>query len=322
MYDVITIGSATRDIVIRTRAGKLVSTPDDPLAQKVLAFEYGAKIPVLRTYDNFGGGGCNVAIGLARLGLRVAARVNVGEDLEGLRIKKRLNKEKVSVRLLSWDKKEKSDISVVIVDEKGSGDHIIFVDKNASKNLSIGKKKLSTKWAYASSLGGEWEKLLSNLQKQAASHKIKIAFNPGSLQLSAGYAGLRKILNFLDILIVSLDEAIELVLSQEKKEKGLTGEELAKKIFSWGPKLVVITQGARGALAYNGKDLKKQSALKVDRVVDTTGAGDAFSAGFVGAHILGKDLDTALTWGVKNGANVIQEYGAQVGLLKRREFKS
>ncbi len=320
MYDLVTIGSATRDIVIRTRAGKLVATPDDPLAQKVLAFEYGAKIPVLQTYDNFGGGGCNVAIGLARLGLNVAARVNLGKDLEGFRIKKRLNKEKVATRLLTWDRKEKTDISVVVVDEKVAGDHIIFVDKNASNNLVLGKRKLAARWVYVSSLGGQWEKLLSDLLKAASADKTKIVFNPGSLQLAAGYEGLRNIFARLEILIVSLDEAVELVLGKNKGAS-LSPEGLAKELFSWGPKVVVITQGARGALAYDGKNLKQRPAVKVKKVVDTTGAGDAFSAGFVGAMVLGGDLDRALEWGAKNSASVIQKYGAQVRLLKRAELE-
>lgn len=319
MYDVVTIGSATRDIIIRTRGGKIIANRKDPLIRRLLGFEYGAKIPVLQTYDTFGGGGCNVAIGLSRLGLRVAARVNVGQDIEGIRIKKILTREKVSSHLLSWDKKEKTDISVVVVHEKGEGDHIIFVDKNASENLALGRKEFSAHWVYIASLAGKWQKLLQDVVDLAQRKQIKLVFNPGSLQLAAGYEGLQKIWKNLAILIVSLDEATELVLGK-KKNASLAPEELSQEIFSWGPKVVVITLGAKGAAVCDGERCYWKAAVKVPRVLDTTGAGDAFSAGFLGAYILGKDLDTALTWGVKNGASVICQYGAQTGLLKRKEI--
>ncbi|MDD5626545.1 MAG: carbohydrate kinase family protein [Patescibacteria group bacterium] len=319
-YDVVTFGGSTRDIVIRTAAGKLITTNHDPLANKLLGFEYGAKIPVLHTYDNFGGGACNVAVGLAKLGLRVACRVNLGRDLDGLKIKKNLKAAKVSGTLISWDRKERTDLSVVIIDEKGGGDHVVFVDKNASNNLNLGRKRFASKWIYISSLTGEWLKLLRDITDLAAKKKMKIYFNPGLAQLSSGYEGLREILRNVEILILTLDEAIELVLSKNKNFSLLAGN-IARELFSWGPKIVVITEGARGASAYDGKELNFQEAIKASKVADTTGAGDAFSAAFLGAIALGKDIRTALLWGVKNGASVLKDYGAQSGLLTRKEIE-
>ncbi len=320
MFDVVTFGGATRDIVVRTTAGKLITTDHNLRATKLLGFEYGAKIPVLRTYDNFGGGACNVAVGLAQLGLRVACRINLGRDLDGLRIKKNLKAAKVSGELISWDKKERTDLSVVIIDENGGGDHIVFVDKNASNNLNLGHKKFTSQWIYISSLTGEWLTLLKELAQFAAKKKIKIVFNPGLAQLSAGYEGLHEILHNVEILVLTLDEAIELVLSKNKNFSLLAGN-IARELFSWGPKIVVVTEGAKGASTYDGKELHFQEAVKISEVVDTTGAGDAFSAAFLGAIALGKDIKTALLWGVKNGANVIKDYGAQTGLLMRKEIE-
>lgn len=319
-YDVVTFGSATRDIVIRTAAGKLITTNHDPLANKLLGFEYGAKISVLHTYDNFGGGACNVAVGLAKLGLRTACRVNLGRDLDGLKIKKNLKAAKISGELISWDRKERTDLSVVIIDEKGGGDHVVFADKNASNNLNLGRKRFASKWIYIASLTGEWLKLLREIVDLAAKKEIKIAFNPGLAQLSSGYEGLREILHDVEILILTLDEAIELILSKNKNFSLLAGN-IARELFSWGPKIVVITEGAKGASAYDGQELNFQEAVKVSEVADTTGAGDAFSAAFLGAIALGKDIRTALLWGVKNGASVIKDYGAQTGLLTREEIE-
>jgi len=320
MYDVITIGGASRDIVIRTRAGKLIATGNDPLVTKLLGFEYGAKIPVSRAYDNFGGGGCNVAVGLAKLGLNVASRVNLGQDLDGLNIQKNLRAAKVSSKLISWDPKEKTDLSVVVIDENGGGDHVVFVDKNASNNLAWGGKKAKSRWFYVSAATGNWQKLWQEIIAAAKKEKIKIAFNPGMAQLASGYAGLKEILAAVEILILSLDEAIELVLSYDRNfSQGV--DNLAICLASFGPKTVAITEGEKGASAYDGKVLRFEKAVKADNIADTTGAGDAFSAAFLGAIVLGHNLETALLWGVKNGSAVISEYGAQNGLLTRKEME-
>lgn len=320
MYDVVTVGSATRDLIIRTRAGKVIATPEDPRLQKVLGFEYGAKILVEQTYDHFGGGGCNVAIALASLGLKVAARVHLGKDMEGIRIKKRLAVAKVSTKLITWDLRLRTDLSVVIIDEKGEGDHFIFVDKNASDQISLGPKRFKTKWLYISSLTGQWQKLLADAVAVSREKGVKLALNPGSLQLKSGYRGLKEVLACVSLIILSLDEAIELVLSKGN-QAGLAPEALCREIVSWGPKICVITQGAQGAVAYDGKTLKHEPGIVVAKPVDTTGAGDAFSAGFIGALVLGQGLEKALVWGVKNGASVIQQYGAQEGLLSRKDLE-
>ncbi|PIU01880.1 hypothetical protein COT68_00885 [bacterium (Candidatus Torokbacteria) CG09_land_8_20_14_0_10_42_11] len=320
MYDVITIGGASRDIVIRTRAGKLIATQNDPLATQLLGFPYGAKILVSRADDNFGGGGCNVAVGLAKLGLTVSARVNLGRDLDGLNIQKNLAAAKVSPKLISWDPKEKTDLSVVVIDENGGGDHIVFVDKNASNNLTLRGKRGKSRWFYVSAATGDWQNLWKEIIAAAKKDQIKIAFNPGMLQLASGYAGLKEILAAVEILILSLDEAIELVSSYDNNFSRVA-DNLAACLASFGPKIVVITEGAKGASAYDGKVLRFKRAVKVENVADTTGAGDAFSAAFLGAIVLGYNLETALAWGVKNGAAVISKYGAQNGLLTRKEIE-
>lgn len=319
-YDVITIGSATRDIIIRTDAGKLIDVSNNPAKQKLLGFEYGAKIPVLQTYDNFGGGGCNVAVGMALLGLNVAARINVGKDLEGLKIKRNLKKYHVDTKFISWDDQEKTDLSVVIINEDSDGDHVVFNDKNASQKLSFNFRHVRPKWFYLSSLSGKWEEFLGQVLNYAKSKKISVAFNPGANQLSQGYLKLKDVFNQLDILILSIDEAVDLVLSKNKNFSLISGD-IARELYSWGPKLVVITEGEKGASLYDGVSIKHQPGQIVEKIIDTTGAGDAFSAGFIAAIIFGKNLETALVWGVKNGANTVKDYGAQTGLLNRKDIE-
>ena len=90
---------------------------------------------------------------------------------------------------------------------------------------------------------------------------------------------------------------------------------LAEKLNNLGANIVVITDGSRGAWSFNGKEFLHIDAKK-EKVADSLGAGDAFSSGFIAAHLKEKDLEECLRWGIENSTSVIQHYGAIEGLLK------
>ncbi|MEM3444477.1 MAG: PfkB family carbohydrate kinase [Thermoplasmata archaeon] len=89
---------------------------------------------------------------------------------------------------------------------------------------------------------------------------------------------------------------------------------ILKKIHQMGVKLVVITDGKKGAQCYDGKYRYMFPAYDVP-VVSTLGAGDAFIVGFISALAKGEDIETALKVGSANGASVVQQFGAKYGLL-------
>ena len=79
-FDFIAIGGATRDISFFTNDGVLFANPKDILRQKLLAFEYGAKIRVDHFYYTYGGGAANVAVNLSNFGFKSACLAAVGDD--------------------------------------------------------------------------------------------------------------------------------------------------------------------------------------------------------------------------------------------------
>ena len=79
-FEVITIGGAVRDIIFYTNQGKLFATPNNLTAQKMLAFEYGAKINAPEAYYNLGGGAANTAVTFARLNFKTAVVAPFGRD--------------------------------------------------------------------------------------------------------------------------------------------------------------------------------------------------------------------------------------------------
>jgi len=321
-FDMVTVGGATRDITFYTKEGKLVSNSVDPLCQKLLGFEYGAKIGIEEAFFTFGGGAANAAVCFSKLGLRTAAISRIGGDEDGRAVLGNLKKNRIDAKFVQTDKKAKTGFSFIVT--FGSArEHTAFLYRGANDGLRIKDQELRIKtgWFYVSSLPGDgWRGIMDKV----AAHRAKLAWNPGARQLKAGLAGLKKYLGKTDIFFVNKDEAIELALSLSKYKKAKAAwlnkpENLLKVLAGYGSKILVITDGARGAYAYDGKKIYYQKALS-QKVIDTTGAGDSFCSSFTAGCILYHgNIVKALKLGAINSAYNLTMVGAQEPLLTRYE---
>lgn len=316
-FDVVTVGGATEDIFFTVDDYVMIDNARDPLRQKLVGFEYGSKIGVSETRSAFGGGAANTAVCFSRLGKKTAAIIAVGHDERGLRIIDNLKKHKIDCQCLEKADKP-SGVSFVL--KTLDGEHVLFTHRGANDRLMINraarKALAKAKRVFLTSLTGSWKTIAS----QVFDSGRPIAWNPGRAQLAAGFNALKTFLAKTDILILNKDEAIELVLSHPKESgDNETSPYLLKKLYSFGPRLVIITEGARGAYAYDGQKIYKQGIVKV-KVVDTTGVGDAFGATFVAALDSGQTIAQALRAGMKNTASVLTKAGAQHGLLGARQL--
>jgi len=333
MFDVITIGGATRDIIFVTNLARLIKGKR-LTEQMLLGFEYGAKIKGNVVYFALGGGANNVSVGLSRLGLKTAACACVGKDTDGLNIWGNLEAEKVDTILVQQSENLRTGFSFIVTHKK-SREHVIFAFTGANQELKLvhppkfSEGKLGragynpqiadTKWMYVTSLAGRWQKNLAEIVKIVKENNINLGFNPGVKQLKTGWKGLKKILEVTKILALNQDEAIELVLSHEN----LSSQEpknLIKTLLGWGPKIVIVTQGKDGAYVGDKESIYHSPASSPERV-DTTGAGDSFGSGFLGGYIATGDIKEALKWGIANSGNVVGFYGAQEKLLTKKETK-
>jgi len=326
MFDIITIGGATRDITFLTDKGRVIETPENLTEQSLLAFEYGAKIKSEEVFFNFGGGACNTAATFSKLGLNVSAICRVGDDEDGKCAIRNLSGMKIDTSLIQIDKKRKTGFSLIVVNKK-DGDRVIFVYKGASDFLEISESSPINKgkWIYLTSLAGDWMEKLGEVGEVIEEGNVKLVWNPGAAQIAAGKNKLEKFFKLTEILIVNKDEAIELVGSDESLKLDYNEinniEVLSKAIKKWGPAVAVITDGINGAYLYAGGENVLYSPATSKKRVDTTGAGDAFGSAFVGGYILTGNLETALKYGIINSGNVVSEYGAQNGILERGEIE-
>jgi len=324
-YDFITIGGATEDITFYTNEGVLINNPQDVLKQKLLAFEYGAKLKVEKAHSTFGGGATNAAVSLSRFGFKVAGIVAVGDDIRGEKIVKNLSEHGVDTAYVQTVRDMESGFSFILV---GPGhEHIVFSNRAANKQLAVGPKEAEAmgqaKWVYLTSLSGNWREALKSIFSVQGP---RIAWNPGHIQLHAGLGSIGKYLKKTSMLCINKDEALELVVSDKRhKHKGSRYlnemRHLLQILKEWVPGVVVITDSKNGADAYDGKAFYHQDIIKERRRVDTTGVGDAFGSTFTaGLQLFDGDIEKAMYLGVKNTASVIGEQGAQNGLLKKRDL--
>lgn len=324
-YDVITVGGATEDITFYTKEGVLIDNKNDILRQKLFAFEYGAKIRIDKSYSTFGGGAANAAVGLATLGFKVGTIVAVGDDDRGKSIIKNFKSRKVDTSLIHKIKGAETGFSFLMVGP--NSEHVVFSNRAANTKLEVAEKDIKnlekSKWVYITSLSGRWRSVLKNV---FSAKGVKIAWNPGHIQLNAGAKEIGKYLLKTEILTLNKDEAIELVssdpLHRAKGDDFLNDvKNLLTIIKDWGPRIVIVTNGKFGADAYDGEKFYHVNILKERRRLDTTGVGDAFGSTFVaGIELFKGDILKAMKGSVKNTASVIGMQGAQNGLLTRTQI--
>ena len=98
-------------------------------------------------------------------------------------------------------------------------------------------------------------------------------------------------------------------------------KELLTKIHTLGPKIIVLTDGKRGSYALDDKGDFHHQGIHEGEVVERTGAGDAYTSGFLAASLYGLSLPIAMEWGSWNATGVVSKIGAQAGLLTKEEME-
>lgn len=323
-FDIISIGGATQDIIYYTKDAEIINNKKNILKQKLIAFEYGAKIISDDVYLTFGGGGMNTAINFSTLGLKAGTILNLGLDWIGELIIKELKNKKIITNYINLDQNHYSGFSFILSCQDYN-DRTIFGHRGANKFLQISLKELKqikTKWLYLSSLSGKDSLVKKNISNifQAKNKKTKLAWNPGNAQLKYGAKFFQKFLPQVECFNLNKDEAIELVLSAGIKTTNM--EKLLKTIHGWGAKMVLITEGHKGAYVYDGDKIYYKNALG-HKGINTTGAGDAFGSSFIsGLIIYKKNIKKSLKLATCQAGAVIKEMGAQKGLLNINKIKT
>jgi ribokinase len=309
MYDVITLGSGTVDVFVKTKHPEIVKHKE----HDDVCYAIGEKILVDDLHVDTGGGGTNTAVAFARLGLKTGWIGKLGSDLHAKTIRDEMRREKVD--FLGSHGKGMSGYSVILTGLEH--DRSILAFKGVNDQLApsdVPWKKLNTKWFYFSAMMNQSFETLKKAALFAKKKGIRYAFNPSMYIAKMGAKVLKPIIEDCDLLIMNKEEAQALTGMQTAGCKQLLS---ALQKFA---KIAVITDGAGIVHAYNGFEHYQLIPPHID-VVESTGAGDSFAAGMVAGIILKQDLAEAMQWGMANSASVIQHIGAKQKLLTRREIE-
>lgn len=312
-FDIISIGSATRDIFMKSEQFKIVEDKSFVTGQGE-CFALGSKIEIKDIVFTSGGGGTNAAVTFARQGLKTACVGAIGDDFNGKDIVDELKREGVNTDNFQINKDGHTAYSVILVHE--SGERTILSYKGEGQNFDVKEipfNKLRARWLFLDSLGGHYD-LLETAVNWAVKNGVKLATDPGGKELEHGLEKLRPFLNHFSIVKMNQEEAAKLTGIDYKNEKEIfrVMDEVVGGIF-------LMSKGPEGVVASDGKNLYR-AGVPDSPVVERTGAGDAFSSGFITEYIRSGDTSKAIQFATANASSVVTKYGAKAGILKKGDW--
>ena len=333
MCDVITIGSATMDVFVESDDANIVSVYTKNKKSEFMSYPYGAKVEITDFDSKVGGGGVNTAVNFSNLGYNTSAIFKIGDDIYSDGILESFKDKKVDLSNIVQDKKVSTGFSIILVSFQG--DRTVLAHRGA--NAQIKKSDINfdaiknAKLLYIAPMNGDSTKVLDDIANFAGENNVYVCFNAGSSSIKKGFNYLKKILENANIVVLNKEEAslaTQIQVRPDTRDEKFSDnlihpdvKEMFKKLKVRDYQIIVITDGGKGAYAYDGKDYYYCPVFD-GPVVSTLGAGDAFASTFCAA--LGKtkvNIGKALMYASVNSAGVVSKFGATEGLLTFDEIE-
>lgn len=296
--DVISIGAATLDILMRSKS----FVPHTIDGAALLCEIYGGKADVEEATITTGGAATNTAVSFVRQGLRAAVLAEVGQDPSAQLIYDELAREKVETELLVEEHDEHTALSVVLVAPDASRSVLTYrgaAHMLTSKDIAWDQLKQSG-WIHLSGVGNA--DLVREIFLFVKEHSLNLSWNPSRsdleevvLRSGQAFSGVARFICLNDQEYAAIEQRHDLLIAMTQT--------------------LIITKGKTGGEVWRQRE-RFTYASKAAQAVCEVGAGDAFIAGVVGATIRGLSLMQAIEFGAKNSASVVEHLGAKKGLLR------
>lgn len=314
-YDFVAIGDILIDAFIQLNKDQADVSVDLDTGRKTLQMPFGGKLP----YDDVVvvpavGNSPNAAVAAHRLGLETGLVTNIGHDKFGKECLDALRTEGVHTDFVKQHEGLKTNYHYVL---RYGPERTILIN-HEKYPYSLPDFPVAPKFFYFSSVGEHGLPYHHEIAEYVKNNDTKLAFQPGTFQIKVGVDAIRDIYENTEIFFCNKEEAQEILKTTEKDIPTLI-----RGIRELGPTIPVITDGPNGAFTVDADDQAWHMPMYPDPAppVDRTGAGDSFSSTFTAAIILGKDPAEALSWGPINSMSVVQQIGAQAGLLTREKLE-
>lgn len=313
--DVMSIGDIVTDDFIRL-IDKEEHVEHEKDGEQWLAIPFGTKIPFdHREVIEAVGNAANAAVAFARLGLHSSFVTNVGGDKYGREMIHALGERKVDTRFVRINPGKLSNYHFVLWYKEERT--ILIKHEEYDYHWPHFRPSEIPRWVYFSSISKKAIPYHDHVANWlSANPDVKLAFQPGTFQMEAGTDRLYRIYKRSDVLILNREEAAKVGGGDHDDV-----HDLIYKLHELGPRIVVVTDGPKGAYASDGTNSYKMPLYPdIAPPFERTGAGDAFASTFVAALAKGLSLEDALRWAPINSMMVVQKVGAQAGLLNEHQL--
>ncbi len=299
MYDLISVGNIAVDLYYRGRS----LTHKDGRFQLAI----GGKYHVDYFHENIGGGGYNVAVGVAKHGLKTAVFARVGNNNFKEIILNKLKQKNVSSEFCQFEENYNIVSSIFLTD---TGERTIIsydTPGHMIKKFLLHDELRKAKNIYVSSLSNvsleDKIEIISYLKGDQTLTFVNLSIIDCKREPEVLY----KIFDSLDVLIINTHEYSELI---KKPYEKIDFKNLEITLPYLNDRILIITDAEKGSYGYYKRERFFQKAIKSKKIVDTTGCGDAYTAGFIALYLKTKDIKSSMKSGAKYAAEKLTRIGA------------
>lgn len=301
-YDLISIGTASIDIYYK---GKTL-----PFVNNHFYLSSGGKYFVDFFHQGIGGGATNVAIGAKKNGIRVALMAKIGNNSFKGVIIDRLKQMNISTSLCDFEDDYYNVSSIFL---NGIGEKTVVNYRTPHQHYfekeSMTERMFNTRSVYIANMA---DAPLSNrikLLKEYRARNIQIFMNLGVNDCRRPQDQIDDLIKQIDVLIVNAYEFADLVKTPLNRLN-------FKKVYvpQYWPilreKTIIITDGEKGSYGYHNNAIYFQKAIPPKSIIDTTGAGDGYTAAFIADYVCTGNVETAMKSGAEYSSRKLSHLGA------------
>ncbi|MFA6082210.1 MAG: carbohydrate kinase family protein [Patescibacteria group bacterium] len=307
-FDCISIGASLLDTLVKLKNAHQHNDTASPSGVDE-CFALGTKTDVESIIQQSGGGATNSAVTFKRQGLLATVIGKVGSDHAGDLVKNDLRQDNIPIDHIIVAKGGKTGQSVILIDP--NAERTVLTDRGSAGHLTTDDlavlDNLKSRWVYVTSLNG-LAPSIEHVWQWANKNNIKIAWNPGKLDLKIDYMHLERWFKQISLLIINREEAGMIF------QQNITSENAVKELKKMKVVQAIVSDGANPIWAFDHQNTVSLTPHHI-KAVDSTGAGDALGSGAVAGLMHGMTFKNALEHGLANSESVVMKVGAKTGIM-------
>ena len=320
MDKIVGLGNALVDVLATLKDDTLLDEMGLPkgsmqLIDDAKLQQINAKFSQMKPHLATGGSAGNAILGLACLGAATGFVGKVGNDQYGEFFRENLQKNNIEDKLLTSETLPSGVASTFISPdgERTFGTYLGAASSLRAEELTLEMFKGYSYLFIEGYLVQDHDMIL---------HAIELAKTAG-LQICLDMASYNIVANDLEFFTQLINKYVDIVFANEEEAKAFTGKEPEEALGLIGKKcsIAIVKVGANGSYLRKGTEEVKVSAIPVEKVVDTTGAGDYFASGFLYGLTCGYSLEKCAKIGSILSGNVIQVIGTTIPQERWDEIK-